>query len=278
MNQRRDVSKPTWKLGAELALAVGEIARFDAMAPANNEAVGRGTHEIHLWTTVAKRSGFLESRFGLGWRAPVATKSGSAFRDLGYGSTNVLPQQQAEVTFALGATVLERTAQRRRVDIELGSRVRAHFEGRGYSELWEVLALAGDARVAGAPLVLDSDPVTTGNQPLSHPGISNIENYLDLGGKLAVRAQLGGGLQLAAMTELVWRTDHLLTFADAGVDLPTCAAGQTTGCEVANNDLIDAGTEEENPAFASRVDLVGHRYRSVDGFGVVLGLQLTGAF
>jgi hypothetical protein len=278
MNQRRDLTKPTWKLGVEGRFAVGKVARFDAMDPGANTAVGRGVHELRLWTTVAKRVSFVETYFGAAWQVPVVTKDASPFRDLGYGSINVDPPQQAELKGGLEAAVFERPKDDLRVGVDVGGRLVAIFEGRDYSEMWEALAIAGDARRPDAPLVLDADPVAAGRQGLSHPGISNIENHLEMSGNLAVRAQLGKNFQLALLAEVIWKTDHSITFADAGVDLPTCDGGQTAGCEVINNDLIDAGTEEENPAFVAEIDLVGHRYRSVDGLGLVLGVQATGSF
>lgn len=278
MNQRRDSTKPTWKLGVEGRLAIGKVARFDAMDPSSNVAVGRGVHELRVWTTMAKRVSFVETYFGLSWQAPLVVKDSSLFQDLGYGSTNVKPPQQAELRLGVEAALLDRPADDLRIGLDLGSRLGARFEGRDYSEMWEVLALAGDSRRTGAPLVLDSDPVTSGLQALSNPGISNVENHLEMGGNLALRAQVSKHFQLSLTGEVVWRTNHTITFADAGIDLPTCGAGQTTGCEDNTNDLIDAGTEEENPAFVSRVDLVGHRYRSAGGLGLLLGVQATGSF
>jgi hypothetical protein len=278
MNQRRDATKPTWKLGAEGKIAVGKVARFDVMDPGANTAVGRGVHELRLWTTVAKRVSFVETYFGIAWQVPIVTKDASPFRDLGFGATNIDPSQKGELRMGLEAALYDRPKDDLRIGLDLGARLTANFEGRDYSEIWEVLAAAGDARLADAPLVLDADPVAAGVQRLSHPGITNIENHLEMGGNLAVRAQLGKNFQLALRGELIWKTDHTITFADAGIDLPTCGANQTTGCETASNDLIDAGTEEENPAFVSRVDLVGHRYRSLDGLGVVLGVQASGSF
>lgn len=278
MNQRRDSTKPTWKIGAEGRLAIGKVARFDAMDPGANEAVGRGVHELRLWTTVAKRVSFVETSFGVAWQAPLIVKDASLFQDLGYGATNVKPPQLGELRLGLEAAIIDRPAEDLRIGVELGSRLTAHFEGRDYSEMWEVLALAGNSSVDGAPLVIDSDPVTAGVQALDNPGISNVENYLDMSGTLAVRAQLSRSFSLALTGEVVWRTDHTLTFADAGIDLPTCGDGQTSGCENNNNDLIDAGTEEENPAFVSRVDLVGHRYRATDSLGLVFGVQASGSF
>jgi hypothetical protein len=278
MNQRRDSAKPTWKLGAEGRLSIGKVARFDAMDPSTNDAVGRGVHELRLWTTVAKRISFVETYFGIAWQAPLIVKDASLFQDLGYGSTNVKPPQLGELRLGLEAALVDRPADDLRVGVDLGARLTARFEGRDYSELWEVLALAGDARIDGAPLVLDADPVSAGVQSLSNPGVSNVENHLEMGANLAIRAQLSRSFTVALTGEVVRRTDHTITFADADIDLPTCGAGQTTGCEDATNDLSDAGTEEENPAFVAEVDLVGHRYRSTGGLGFVLGVQATGSF
>jgi len=70
----------------------------------------------------------------------------------------------------------------------------------------------------------------------------------------------------------VWKTDHVITFADAGVDLPTCGSGQTTHCETSNNDVINPGTVEVNPLHVGAIDLVGHRYHSEDNVGIVIGV------
>jgi hypothetical protein len=58
----------------------------------------------------------------------------------------------------------------------------------------------------------------------------------------------------------VWKTDHAISFADAGVD------------RADDGDLVNPGTDEVNPLHAPLIDLVGHRYRSVDGFDIVLGV------
>lgn len=277
MNQRRDPTKPTWKLGLEGGLAIGKVARFDSTRPGANDAVGRGVHEVHVWTSMAKRVSFLEPYLVLSWKAAVAAKDASLFRDLGYGSTNVMPPQLAQVRVGAEAIALERP-NGSRLALELGGRLAARFEGRDYSEMWEAFALAGNASADSAPLVLDAEPATAEVQALSHPGITNIENHLELGANLALRAQVRKALTVAVTAELGWRTDHAITFADAGVDLPACGAGQTSGCETLDNDLVDEGTAEENPAYSPLIDLVGNRYRSVAGSTLVLGFELRGAF
>ena len=60
---------------------------------------------------------------------------------------------------------------------------------------------------------------------------------------------------------MIWKTNHVISFADAGVDLPTCPTGAPR-CETNDNNLIDAGTVEVNPLHASKIDLVGHRYHA----------------
>jgi hypothetical protein len=134
-----------------------------------------------------------------------------------------------------------------------------------------VFALAGDSRGAG-PLVLDADPTDPALQALSHPGISNIENYLETAAHFALRAELGPRVRFAALVDVIWKTEHVISFADAGVDLPTCATG-VGKCETDNNDLVNPGTEEVNPVHAARIDLVGHRYHSEDNLGLVVGVQ-----
>ena len=272
MNQARDHTKPTWRIGAEARLAVGTVMKFDPMAPTANTGVSKGVDELKLWTTFDRRIGWAEPWLELFWQVPFATKSDSLFKDPGFGSTNTMLGQQAGVAFGMELFAIDDKEQGTRVSIDVGTRVIAHFEGRDYSEMWEAFALAGDARGSG-PLILDSDPTTPGVQALSYPGISNIENYLETAAHFAVRAELGPHVRFAALTDLVWKTDHAITFADAGVDLPTCSATVTTHCETDNNTVINPGTAEVNPLHVPLIDLVGHRYHSEHNFGLVIGVQ-----
>ena len=258
MNQARDDTKPTWKLGAEARIAIGSVMKFDPAAPTANTAVGYGVHELRLWTSFDRRIGWAEPWVELSWQVPLASTSSSLFQDPGFGSKNTDLGQQAAAAFGLEAYALE-SPDGNRVSIDLGARAVAHFEGRGYSEMWQVFALAGNPAMNG-PLVLDSDPVTPGVQAMAYPGISNIENYLETAARVAVRAQLGPHVRFAVLGDAVWRTDHVITFADAGIDRNM-------------NDLVEPGTNEVNPLHVDRIDLVGHRYHSIHDFGVVVGVE-----
>ena len=269
MNQRRDRSKPTWKLGAELRLALGKTMRFDALDPASETGVSKGVHELRMWTSFAREFARAEGWLELFWQVPVFARAGSLFHDPGFGSTNASLGQQAGVAFGVEAYAYDDKPNKNRVSLDLGARVTSHFEGRDYSEMWEVFAFAGDSRSSG-PLILDASPLDPDVQPLSHPGISNFENYLETSARLAIRTRLGTAVQFAALVDVSWKTDHVISFADAGIDLPTCGA---TPCEAEDNDLVNPGTVEVNPLHAPRIDLVGHRYHSIDNLSVVIGVQ-----
>ena len=266
MNQHRDDTKPTWKLGAELRLAVGQVMKFDPSAPSANSGVSAGVHELKLWTSFDRKLDWIEPWFQIFWQVPLGSTSESLFQNPGFGATNTAKSQIAGVEFGFETYAIDNEADRNRISLDVGTKVVAHFEGRDYSEMWEVFA--------GNPaLALDADPTAMGVQPLAYPGISNIENYLETQAKIAIRAELGPHVRLSAGTDIIWKTDHSITFTDAGVDLPTCAAGQTSHCETMNNDVINPGTEEVNPLHNAKIDLVGHRYQSQDNFGIVIAVS-----
>src|SRR5262249_30510404 len=111
-----------------------------------------------------------------------------------------------------------------------------------------------------------------GARPTSHPGVSNIESYLETAARVALRGKLGAHVVLGAVGELSFRTEHIISFADAGIDLPTCPRGAPR-CETTVDDQVTPGTEEVNPLFQRTIDLVGHRYHAKSGRGYVLGLE-----
>lgn len=274
MNQEKDDTKPTWKLAAEVRVPVGRVMRFDAMAPGDERGVGRGVYELRLSTSVARRYARTEAWFEMHWQAPIAEKQTSLLRldeaDR-FGATNVGLGQQAGLATGVELYAYDDAADQNRVSLDLGGRAVAHFEGRAYTELWELFAYAGDERLGGL-LVLDADPTVSGVQARSHPGVTNVENHLELTGRAAVRAQLGRFVRFAATLDVIWKNDHLITFADAGIDRPTCGTGSGL-CETDENDVVSAGTAEVNPLHAPRIDLTGHRYHAQDNLGFAIGVQ-----
>ncbi|HVV84014.1 MAG TPA: hypothetical protein VHE35_13155 [Kofleriaceae bacterium] len=273
MNQRRDDTKPTWKLGVEGRFAIGKIMSISRDDLAGSTGVGRGVHEIRLWTSMTRRLGWAEPTFEAWWMAPFATTSKSPFASPGFGARNTGPSQEAGVRFNLDAYAVDQGNEGARLSLGLGGHVIGHFEGRQYTEMWEVFSLAGESTTSG-PLVLDADPVASGVQPLDHPGITNIENYLELAARVHGRIEVGRRLRVTALVEAGTETEHVITATDAGVDLPTCSASRTTGCETDDNELVTPGTREVNPLSVPRIDLIGHRYHVDDVLTFLVGAQL----
>jgi hypothetical protein len=250
MNQQRDDTKPTWKLGAEVRLPLSKPMKFDRDDPDGTTGVSSGLYEIHLATSVAKRLAWAEPYVELWWRAPFASKASAAFQPLeqDFGQIRTSAQQHAGTRFGFAAIAWDRPADEQLVAVDLSARFEAAFEGRGYSEMWEIFQYAGDA-ASGGPLVLDGDPTAPGRQALSHPGVSNIENYLTFAGRVGVAAELGSKVRLGGYFELVHDQSHVISCADAGIDATDDA-----------NDVVDPGTAEVNPFHIQAIDVVGHRY------------------
>jgi hypothetical protein len=259
MNQRRDPTKPTWKLGAELRLGVGKVAALDRVEPTRSTGVGRGVHELRLWTSVARRIGWAEPFVDVYWQLPIAIKDGSPFASPGFGARSTDPSQRAGARFGFEAYAVDQGDDGARLSLELSARLDAHFEGREQTEMWEVFALAGDAS-GGGPLVLDADPLAAGVQALDHPGITTVENYLDTGARLSGRISVGQRFRINAFFEMAAQTEHVLTFTDAGIDLPECEGAANPSCEVSDDDLVSPGTNEVSPLHVPLIDLIGHRY------------------
>ena len=75
--------------------------------------------------------------------------------------------------------------------IDQGEYLKGKNMDERYSDMWEVFQYAGYATENNAPLVLDREPTVSGVQGKSHPGVSNIENFMTLDTVLQVTADAG---------------------------------------------------------------------------------------
>src|SRR5262249_1176227 len=156
MNQAKDDTKPTWKLGADVHIPIGSVMKFDPASPGSNTGVSTGITELKVWTSFDRKLGWAEPWAQAWWQIPVSAKSDSLFHAPGFGATNTMLGQQAGVAFGFEAYAVDNPTEHNRISLDLGTRITAHFEGRDYSEMWEVFAYAGATPTS--PLVLDSDP------------------------------------------------------------------------------------------------------------------------
>jgi hypothetical protein len=238
-DQARDPSKPTWTVGAELRLAIGDVMKIDAARPARDDGVSRGVHELRAATALERRLGPLAMtpRFEAWWLAPIAARDDAPLDPPAGAGKLQRSQNRAGADGGVEIVPWERPDTGQRVAVALTGGVAAHFAGRAYSDLWEVFALAGGE---GGPLVLDADPGQEGMQPLPHPGVTTTQEYLSAAGRLAVDVRPTGWLQLDLAADLAWEQTHLVSFARGGA------------------------------LFAPVIDQVGHRYRVDEGLTYAL--------
>ncbi len=241
-DQALDSSKPTWTVGAELRLSIGDVMKIDAARPARDDGVSRGVHELRAATALERRLGRLgrmgmTPRFETWWLAPIATRDGAPLDPPAGAGKLQRSQHRGGVDGGVEIVPWERADTGQRAAVALGAGVAAHFAGRAYSDLWEVFALAGDD---GGPLVLDGDPGAEGMQPLPHPGVTTTQEYLSAGGRVAFDVRPTGWLQLDLAADLAWEQTHLVSFARGGA------------------------------LFAPVIDQVGHRYRVDEGLTYAL--------
>jgi hypothetical protein len=256
MNQERDPSKPTWKIGGQVRLPIGKIKKLNRFDPDKANGSSEGVTHVRLWTSMAKKVTWAEPHVDFWWQAPVSVKKNAPLAPLeqGFGVSSEEPQQEAGSTFGVDATLWENPEDEVRVGLDLSATLTAFFEGRAYSDMWEVFQYAGYATEPDAPLVLDQEPTIAGVQAKSHPGVSNVENYMTLDTNLKVTADVGEKVRFAGGFGLQYEQSHLISFANAGEDSPDD-----------NNDLVDFGTAEVNPLHVQTIDLAGHRYRVAEG-------------
>jgi hypothetical protein len=254
LNQERDDTKPTWTISAQFRLPIGKRMGFDRTSPGREDSVGRGITEVKVSTSLSKRTTWAEPFVTFWWLSPMPMDGGDPtdddgikYWDVGFGQESVYPQQEAGTTFGFNGITWQNPREQQYLAIEVRAKAVAHFQGRGYSEAWELFAYGGDAaNDPTAPLRVDLDP-TAGENIVGHPGVTTIENYMTFGGRLGLRGQIGENARFSASFELAYDQSHRISWTDAGID------GDDPG------DRVDED-EERNPLFTRITDLPGRRY------------------
>lgn len=300
MSERRHPSYPTWLFGVEFRIAVGQVKDFERDAqgdpegcsapslnqwncrPRLNKAVGRGVHEVRFFTSVSKMSklwenGGIDAFFHLWYQMPIAYLRSSFYSSRydfsgQFGEENKSPLIKAPmkggVSFGGEFVIWSDPVKKHRIAIELTGLVEGQFEGRDYSQAYELMA--------GAPgLNMDcTDPdyaLFCGNTKLRdrmfyYPGVSTVENFMRLGLRVGIHAQFTKWVKFQILYAVVHEQEHFLTMDDAGIDNqdgPSPSAGgvcdSSVGC---HNYRVDIGTTEQNPWHRPVVDQAGHRIRA----------------
>lgn len=274
LNQRKRSHMPNWIIGLEGRFAVGRAMTFSRDIINNtqqgNSRVGRRIHELGAWTALSRRYRFLDPYFTAYWRQSLRA-SGSEFEDFsGVGSQgDILPQSTAGMTFGTEIVPWERKAKGMKVSVYLQGSAILHYGGRGYSEIWELLAdspaLVGSNDPTQADQCSRSDALTFaadnpgdsgylqagGSSCAKFSGITDLQDYGSFGFDGGLNLHLGKNARLNLGTKLSTDTRHFVTFANRG------DAGASAG---GDPDRVDPGTIEVNPLRRDVVDNVGRRY------------------
>ena len=143
-----------------------------------------------------------------------------------------------------------------------------HYGGRGYSEVWELLAdspalvgaadptQASQCNPQAAIAFSETNPGDPGYLQAGGPtctkfnGITTIQDYGTFSFDAGLNVHMGPYARLLLGVNLQTDTRHYLTFADRGDP-------DGTG---SNPDVVEPGTSEVNPVRRDVVDNVGRRY------------------
>lgn len=289
-SQKRHPSFPDWRFGVEFRLAVGKVMDFERNAagdtlcgaasannwncrPALNKAVGKGVHEVRFFTTASKfsnlwKGGGIDSFIHIFFMMPMAYRDDSFYSSKydfsgSFGEESKAPVMKAPMKAGvwLGGefVIFTDKVKGHKISLELTGMVEGHFEGKDYSEAYELLA--------GAPALnlYCDDPGGTGSTNRSYdqfcknaavrdkmfyyPGVSTVENFVRFGLRVGVHAQITKYAKLSIIYSLVHEQEHFLTTDDAGEDDD-------------GNGVINVETAELNPWHRPIINQAGHRIRA----------------
>lgn len=272
LNQNKRAHMPNWIIGAEGRFGVGRPMTFtrdiQENDPAGNHRVGRRIHEIGLWTALSRRHRFLDPYFTAFWRQSIRGGN-SQFQDFSrFGAqSEKQPQSTAGMTFGTEVVPWERKAKQLKVAILLEGSAVLHYGGRGYSEIWELLAdspamvgandptQASQCNAAAAIAESRTNPgdpsyvQAGGTSCAAFNGITDLQDYGTFGFNGGLNLTLGPYARLALGVNVQTDTRHFLTFT---------SRGRAEGG--ADDDRVEAGTSEVNPLRRDVVDNVGRRF------------------
>ena len=276
LSQRTRSHMPNWVIGLEGRFAVGRAMTFsrDIMNsdPDGNSRVGRRIHELGAWTALSRRYRFLDPYFTAYWMQSIRA-SGSLFQDFSsFGAQrDINPQSSAGMTFGTEIVPWERASKGMKVALYVSGSAILHYGGRGYSEIWELLAdspsMVGrndptQADQCDRTLALQSASMNPGsssyltdggNQCDKFQGVTSLQDYGTFGFDGGLNLHLGKRARIQLGVRANTDTRHFITFTSRG------DADAATGSGL-DPDRVDQGTVEVNPLRRDVVDNAGRRY------------------
>lgn len=296
-NQQRDDTKPTWVIGVEGRVPVGNPLHacnatgnngtqcFDGGNPTAgihggvDPGISRGFDSILARTIWSRRFGYVEPYSGFDFEADFPT-SGSDF-----GKFN--PQQNLERTppllgsFTMGIEVIpfEQREQFQRLSADFRMKGTYHSPGRDYSELFDALGSStANSLRAPEPTAYTTNPAYHGQAgvpqsiadttvtPTYFSGITEVQAYGSLTFSAAATWQAGEYIKFTLGSAFTYAQNHLITTADpCNPNLGGGNPGAAGPCFNPSNGSVQG---VPNPDHRDLIDLPGHRF-AVDDTTIV---------
>ncbi|MFH1532129.1 MAG: hypothetical protein ABIK09_15500 [Pseudomonadota bacterium] len=297
----RDKKYPTWLLGLMFRIPTAQVAT------ASNNAVGDGVFRVDVNTSISRRVfWWLEPYFDLHGSLVGSTTKKSPFSDQGVEDVQTLVTPGHSIGLKLGTEFIpwEVESEGRHFSIDMGVGLDYVFEGREYTELFELLGrnagncqdtsgctpfaysrgpkgLYDKAITQANDRVITGDEFTALKQNLAkdvaagvYPvtdGITDVEHYGIYSGWLGFHLQPIRYFALGANFSIGYRQPHFITFADPGKDSGADMDGVVTGYNSQKEN-------EYNPVYLEEIDKPGNRMKVDEPVTWSLLFTLTGQF
>lgn len=288
-NDQRDPTKATMLLGVDYTMPIVPIAQRE------NNAVGRGLHQLDFSLASSKQFNWIEPYFGIKYSLPIASPN-SPIREVdtqNQGQVFTNPPMSGE--FAVGTEFIpyENLEKGQRYGIDLRFTFGYVSEGRDYTPMFDHFANSdcngktinevlpqfdangnitnvGDVACSwiirqpsnsdGPRPVYDlGQAVNDGNNDQFYSdGIMTVEGYGTFRGDFGVYLQPSPYFQLKGMVALEHRQEHFVTNARTGKDIAN--ASEDSPDDTVDLEGPDAAIER-NPIYNPSYDSSGERFR-----------------
>lgn len=283
LSQARDRTKPTWLIGAEARIAVGEYLHAcnagaavqcpDPTNPAQSRSPGisRGMNAYIVQTIFSRRFGYVEPYTGLRGQVeiPQAKSDFGRTSDL-HGTLLDRPPIVGTVTVGMEVFPYENRETFQRVALDFKASGSYHSPGREYSELFDALG-SSQARSLRSPnpafyqAGAGGAGSVAGDSKVYFTGITDQQAFASFGGSFGLTWQTSEYVKFHAGAGVTHVQAHLITAADA------CDPSERRHTESAGPCRIpgaggqpDTSTGTPNPNHRTTIDLPGRRFSVED--------------
>jgi hypothetical protein len=252
-NQQKDDTKPMWIIGVDYTAPTSAV--IDPTLPTSAEArgaIGDKLHKYKFYNSISKRVGIADPYFqvwytlsywGPGWYSncdhPNPVTMGHP-ENCGVGpwsrrETGIKPAHKGGLVMGSEFNAYDEPSKHQKVALDLRGVATYNSEGRYYNEMSDLL------------------------QKYLYTA-----EFFEVGGRVGFTAHAAEYVQLSASGELLYRSEYTLTDESIGKDFTSRSSGAPPSpCEGKANGTVDitACTEEQNPNFDWRSDMVSRRFR-----------------